>query len=279
VLIHVCAEAVRTKSPEIDIGHSMRDFLGKLGLDTSGHEYPRFKSQMHALSTCSMQIGLASGEKVVNISTRPVRRFDAWLQQDGLSLGLWPGYLELSLDFMETLLAHAVPLDPRAIGALQGSALSLDIYAWLAHRLCRIRKDAGLPIYWKNLRDQFGQEYKDSKDFKKQFLVSLKQALAVYPDARVEQITGGLRMFPSAPPIRKASIVVPELPKPKPTASLNVSPEALDRVRLVAPGWDKYHLESTWREWHVAKGLAAPDDPNKAFVAWAKKYTKGKPPR
>jgi hypothetical protein len=69
---------------------------------------------------------------------------------------MWPGVLTLSDTFFATLREHAVPLDPRAIGDLQNSALALDTYTWLAHRLCRVRKDAGVSLPWAALRGQFG---------------------------------------------------------------------------------------------------------------------------
>jgi hypothetical protein len=39
----------------------------------------------------------------------------------------WPGVLELGERFFETLLEHAVPLDPVSISALKSSALRLDL--------------------------------------------------------------------------------------------------------------------------------------------------------
>jgi hypothetical protein len=75
--------------------------------------------------------------------------------------------LELSPDFFETLLAHAVPLDPTALGALKHSSLALDTYSWLAHRLCRVQRAQGVKITWTALRDQFGQEFADINNFRR----------------------------------------------------------------------------------------------------------------
>ncbi len=44
--------------------------------------------------------------------------------------------LELSREYFETLVEHAVPLDYRALAALGHSALALDVYTWLAHPAC-----------------------------------------------------------------------------------------------------------------------------------------------
>ena len=109
----------------------------------------------------------------------------------------------LSEHYYNELVEHGVPLDKRALVALKGSAFALDVYTWLAHRLHRIE---GRPVtlHWKPLRQQFAQESqsKDAdRDFKKAFLPALRQALAVYPEARVKPVKGGLLLMASPPPI------------------------------------------------------------------------------
>lgn len=208
VLYHLCSEAVRTKSKSIDIGGSLSDFLEKIGIETAGgHEYTRFKNQMTALCGVRMILGHSTGDCLTTINTAPVHRFEAWTHYDGRQLGFWPGYLELSTEFYETLVDHAVPLDPRAIAALKGSALALDIYTWLAHRLCRVRNGRGAKISWSNLKEQFGQEYRISKDFKKEFKAELRKVLIVYPDAKIDDAIGGIILHSSPPPIRKTKVL------------------------------------------------------------------------
>ena len=208
VLLHLCAEAVRTRNPQIQVGRSVREFLGRLGLDNGGHEYARFRAQMEALAACRMTLGMSVGDKDITINTQPISRFEAWMQHDGQSLGLWPGSMTLSGEFYATLLEHAVPLDPRAVHGLQKSALALDLYAWLAHRLCRVRKPDGVRLSWANLRQQFGQEYSCAKDFKKEFRAALLKVYAAYPDARISEEVGGLRLYASPTPIPKSQGVV-----------------------------------------------------------------------
>jgi hypothetical protein len=208
VLMHLCAEAVRTRNPEIEVGRSAREFLGRLGLSDGGEGYARFRAQMEALAACRMTLGMSVGDKDITINTQPISRFEAWMQHDHRSIGLWPGSMTLSNEFYSTLLEHAVPLDTRAIKALQHSALALDVYTWLAHRLCRVRKAQGVKLSWGNLRQQFGQEYSNSKDFKKEFRAALLKVRVVYPDARIVDEIGGLRLHSSPPPIPKSQVVV-----------------------------------------------------------------------
>jgi hypothetical protein len=212
VMVYISSEAVRTKSRTIEIGESVYEFLKRLGIDTNGGQrggYTMFKKQMEALAACRMTIGLSSCNSDVTINTQPISRFEAWFVGDGLERPLWPGTLDLSQEFFDTLSDNAVPLDYRALAALKHSALALDIYTWLAHRLCRIKKDSGIMLNWNSLKDQFGQEYKESRNFKKEFLTSLRQVNAAYPDAKIEQTSGGLILKPSSPPIRKTQILMP----------------------------------------------------------------------
>ena len=209
VMVHLSSEAIRTQNRRVELGDSMRQFLQTLGVQTNGGErggYTMLRKQMEALAACRLTIGMTSEGRVVTVDAKPIKRFEAWLQQDGQQQTLWPGVLELSPDFYETLAQHAVPLDYRAISALKHSALALDVYTWLAHRLCRIRKPEGVMLSWENLRDQFGQEYAHSKDFKREFRDVLRQVLLVYPDARIEDVAGGIILRESQPPIRKPTI-------------------------------------------------------------------------
>lgn len=208
VMVHVSSEAIRTKQRSVEIGASMRQFLQMLGMQTSGGargSYHALRRQMEVLAACRLLIGLQEQGRVVTVDAKPIKRFEAWLQQDGTQHTLWPGVLELSEDFYNTLSHHAVPLDYRALAALKHSSLALDIYTWLAHRLCRVKAFHGTKLSWSNLREQFGQEYATSKNFKH----ALRQVLAVYPEARVGDVIGGLVLYPSKPPLSPTMMAVP----------------------------------------------------------------------
>lgn len=215
VMVHISSEAVRTQSRQIEVGDSIRGFVRRLGIPDQGGPrggYTMFKKQMEALAACHLTLGLSGSHEALTMDGKPIEKFKAWLRTEPGQTVLWPGELELSQTFFNTLVEHAVPLDPRALGTLQDSALALDIYSWLAHRLCRIHQPEGVKLSWQNLRDQFGQEYKETKDFKKKFRIALNRALVVYPDAKVESIPGGLLLRPSRPALAKTQIVVPKSP-------------------------------------------------------------------
>lgn len=199
-LAHVSTYAVRNKAKEIPIGESAAQFLDLMGMGNDGRRYASLRKQMHALAACRLQIGY----KGRTFNGQAVEQFDAWLaNRDTGQRALWPGLMVLSDHFYSSLIESAVPLDKRALHALKGSALALDVYAWLAHRLHRI-EGRGVTLHWKSLREQFAQEYtgKDAdKNFKDAFVPQLRKVLAVYPQAKVKQVTGGLLLLGSPPPI------------------------------------------------------------------------------
>lgn len=209
VMVHVSSEAIRTRQRNVEIGDSVRQFLTSLGMQTSGGArggYTALRKQMEALAACRLTLGMHNQGRVVTLDAKPIKRFEAWLQHDGTQRTLWPGALELSEDFFNTLATHAVPLDYRALAALKHSSLALDLYTWLAHRLCRVRSAQGTRLSWDNLREQFGQEYRTSKDFKKEFRHALRQVITVYPDARLEEVIGGLILYESRPPLNPTTV-------------------------------------------------------------------------
>jgi len=142
---------------------------------------------------------------MVNASS-PISRYDVWFPRSPSQRMLWPTTVTLSSDFYESLMGqNALPLDARAIRALQQSAMALDIYTWLAHRLCRIPRHKTVPISWGAIRAQFGPEYSDAYKFRQNFKDALARVLAVYREANVNTNQGGtlqLRYSPSPVPSR-----------------------------------------------------------------------------
>lgn len=210
VLAWLNTRAVITRSPVIEVGDSVAAFMRMLGKESSSGgrngSLTSFRQQIQALAACHMTLGFSAGGRAYTYNGQPVKQFEAWIQNkdQGAQRSLWPGVITFSDEYYQSLIEHAVPQDVRAMYALKGSALALDVYAMLAERLHRI---TGRPVvlHWASLREQFGQEYQGveaDKDFKRAFLAALKKVLTVYPKAKVERVTGGLLLYPSPPPIQ-----------------------------------------------------------------------------
>ncbi len=198
VMAFLSTQAVRFNTKEIKVGKNPSRFIELVGINgKDGRRYSKLSEQLKALAACRMQFG-RSGVTVNPAS--PIKSFLHW--GDGKS---WPGVVTLSDEYFEHLKHSAVPLDHQALLSLSGSALSMDIYTWLAARLHQIKGKKPVIVYWHNLLAQFGQEYhgKDrAKDFQKRFVPALYQAMEAYPRAKVREVTGGLLLFFSPSPIK-----------------------------------------------------------------------------
>ena len=202
ILAYISTYAVRNRTPEIPFGDSANDALRILGISKSGHRFAAFRSQIAALSACSMTIGFTGGDTAYTFNGSPVEQFEAWLPGQEGQKSLWPSRLILGPRFYKTLIKHAVPSDLRALSELGSSALAMDVYLFLVARLHRTTKPT--KIYWHQLQGQFGQEYEGANaatDFKRTFKKALAQACSVYNDAKVEVIHGGIMLYPSAPAV------------------------------------------------------------------------------
>jgi hypothetical protein len=290
VLINLCSESVRTRSADVNIGGSVREFLRRLNIDAGGESMAQFRKQMLALSSCHMTLAMMTAKGPAQVDAKPIDALQAWHTDEDGQRTLWPGYIRLTEKFFESLMEHAVPLEPEAIGQLQNSAFALDVYSWLAHRLCRVNDRKGITLSWAALKGQFGQEYADTKNFKRKFLGALQKATGAYKEARIESVAGGLKLLPSPPPVRRAMAALPrgrsgEAKSPRaiaaPAAAVGdkiiVPLSALEMVSQVAPGWDKYALEAQYLAW-VKTLNEPPRHPERAFLGWVKNFTKGKPP-
>ncbi len=89
-----------------------------------------------------------------------------------------------------------MPIDLRALKALKGSPLALDIYSWLTYRMSYLRRPCLIP--WEALQTQFGADYGRLRDFRRKFKGHLGDVLYVYPAARLAEQPPGLLLRPSA---------------------------------------------------------------------------------
>jgi Plasmid encoded RepA protein len=227
ILIHLGTEAVRTGSPTIEVGASLTAFARSLGIDTNGPSIRRFKDQLARLTASTVRLGVITDGRATQTNTQFVSGIDLWMPKDADQRVLWPSTVTLSAEYFDSLQQHAVPLDPRAIRGLAGSALDLDIYAWLAQRLHRIDPNKPQTISWQALKSQFGPDYDRLRDFRRKFVPALKTVLTVYPSARIEVADAdtGLVLQNSPPPVSKRLVSVQRLNPPTIDATATEIPD------------------------------------------------------
>jgi len=203
LMLHLCSEAVTTGRPNIAVGDSMSAFMrNDLNLSVTGRSIAVFREQLNRLAASRIQLFFMGADRATMLNPAPpIEQFDVWWPKEPGQRVLWPSEVVLSEPFFKTLREHAMPLDPRAIHALQHNGRALDAYAWLCNRLPRVKEKNGVKVSWAALQGQFGADIGDHKKFRRLFKNALRQASAVYPHAKVEQVDGGLLLKRSRPAI------------------------------------------------------------------------------
>ena len=210
VMIAAITKAIQTNSRTIELGKSMSESLRNLGIaDTGAAHWRNVVKQQQALAAVDMVLGYMQGGEAKTVKAPPFDEISAWVHRDERQSTLFPSQVVLSERFFNALGSHSVPLDVRAVRVLGRYPMALDVYTWLAHRLCRVRNAQGDKIPWLALRQQFGQEIGDQKEFKKQMRAALKRALLVYPKGKIDTWGSGITLLPSPPPVQKTQVVVP----------------------------------------------------------------------
>ena len=199
IMLHLNSEALRTRSPIIDVERNLTAFVRALEIHTHGRNIRTMRDQLARLAAASIRFGIGS----TTIKTDVIDAFDLWWPDDAKQRTLWPSTVQLAPRYFDTLMEHAVPLDKRAIAALAHSALDLDIYTWLAQRLHRVSKSKPQTITWQAVKSQFGAGYAELRIFRRRFKEALRTVLTVYPDAKVDVTEAGLVLRNSSPPVSK----------------------------------------------------------------------------
>lgn len=201
ILTWATTEAVRTQSRVLDIHQSLTRFMANLGIapHANGREIRRFKEQTRRLFATTVSTSLTDDSRQVHdMGFRLSSELRMWWEPI-METAADSSRIVLSHEFFQVITDGAVPLDLRAIKALKGSALALDIYSWLVHRLSYLKKPTIIP--WDLLRLQFGSNYADTKGgrymFKKDFQEQLQEVLQLYPEAKVTADQQGLTLVPS----------------------------------------------------------------------------------
>lgn len=201
VLYYLNAEALRTRSPLIEVHDSLTAFVKRIGLAPKGQNMTIVKDQLTRLSAADFRMGYIDGNEATTVKAAIIKGFKLWFPKDERQRVLWPSTVQFSQEYFEDLLCHAVPLNEMAVANLSHSAMALDLYTWLAQRLHRVGRTGSQFVPWTALLGQFGQGYGRIRKFREVFRATLRMIHAVYPDARFDIDGRGMTLFNSRPPV------------------------------------------------------------------------------
>ena len=173
-----------------------------MGLNTDGRTIKEVKEQLRRISSSIVSMGYAEQSRSMQVDLKIVKAFDLWFPKDNRQRVLWSSQVQLTDDYFNSLMNHAIPLDERALSALSHNSMAMDIYAWLVQRLHRIEKFRPQFVTWQNLKEQFGNGYNEMWKFKQTFRKTLELARMQYPLASLtEDKNKGFYLHNSPPPI------------------------------------------------------------------------------
>lgn len=202
ILLFLQSEAIKTGSREIELGRSMRVWLGNMGLSIGGTTYRMVNEQARRISGCTLTFYADRDNKEVmrrgGFVDGSITMTDVLSDQPTL----WQERVLLNEEFYRALLMHPVPLNETALRAIGPRSMVLDIYIWLAYRLHALKGD--VEVSWPSLYAQFGAGYGRLRDFRFGFTGGLELALAVYPEAHIGIDERGIVLRPSRPAVAKS---------------------------------------------------------------------------
>jgi hypothetical protein len=204
ILLFLQSEAVRTGCREVELGRSMRVWLGTMGLSIGGTTYRMVNEQARRISACRLQFfATAAGQEVMRHGgfVDGAISMAAMPDDEGGQMTLWQDRVLLNEEFFKALRDHPVPVSEAALRAIGARSMVIDVYIWLAYRLHVLSRD--VEVGWPALHAQFGSGFGLIRKFRTHFIECLELALAAYPDARVSISEKGITLRPSRPAIGK----------------------------------------------------------------------------
>jgi Plasmid encoded RepA protein len=204
ILLYLQTEAVRMNTPEVELGRSMKSWMGRMSLTTGGKTYQLVTEQARRISACRLTF-------FTDRENGAESRHNGAFVQDAITFAsviddnqptLWQDRVRLDPSFWQSLRDHPVPVREEAIKAIGTRSLAIDVYIWLAYRLHALSRPT--PISWVAVHAQFGAGFRLVRQIKPTFMEALNLALAVYPEAHVDADKRGLVLHPSPPAVPKA---------------------------------------------------------------------------
>jgi hypothetical protein len=177
ILLYLQTEAIRTNTPEVELGKSMKSWMSRMSLTTGGKTYQLVTEQARRISACRLTF-------FTDRENGGESRHNGAFVQDAITFanvidedqrGLWQDRVRLDPSFWRSLKDHPVPVREEAIQAIGTRSLAIDVYIWLAYRLHSLAKPTS--VSWAAVHGQFGAGFRLVRQIKPTFIEALNMAL------------------------------------------------------------------------------------------------------
>jgi hypothetical protein len=201
ILLFLQSEAIRTGSREVELGRSMKVWLGSMGISIGGTSYKMVNEQARRTSGCTLTFFADRAGAQIKSRGGFVKTEITMSNVVSDQPQLWQDRVLLDEDFFRALQEHPVPVSETALRAIGPRSMVIDVYIWLAYRLHALKRD--MEVGWPSLYAQFGAGFSRLRRFRAHFIDCLALAMAAYPEARVEVTDRSVILRPSRPAIAK----------------------------------------------------------------------------
>lgn len=189
----ITTEAVRTKSPALELGTNLSNFMKQLNLVPAGGRWgsiTRLRDHLDRLFGCSITSTERTGPgHLRKVAMRPIEAQELWWDPKRPEQGsLWKSTILLNATFFKMVIDRPIPLDLRILRALAGlrSPMAIDIYCWLTYRVSYLHEPMKHPIPWRLIQMQMGAQIEREDNFRRNFLRWLKVVRVLYPHVKVD---------------------------------------------------------------------------------------------
>lgn len=189
------------------LGRNVTDFMRDVGLNPysgGGKRGDSKRLRNHMDRLLNVHISFRETAMVENMQGRRKTDMDVapeselwWNLRRPAQDSLYSSWIRLGQNLYRELAATSVPIDMRVLRALKGSALALDLYAWVCYHAWSVvtQQQPSKFTAWKTLMRQLGAEYGDVKDFKRKAWAVLRKIKGgLYPGLTISKAKGGFRM-------------------------------------------------------------------------------------
>ena len=203
---YVIGQSVKTKSPTIDMGTSLRNFMARLGISYDGRAGKKLTDAVEDFAAAQFMIGHWGDRYAGARYARVVDTVEFWLEPDDGQRTFWTPELTLSDKFYEQVQAHQVPIDMDHLAALR-SPRRMDFYVFLAYRTGLIPRRRVVRIPLPELQPILAPDISESRAFKRRLREDLRAIAKIYPHFNAEIQDDFLALRWSSSPIPRRSQV------------------------------------------------------------------------
>ena len=196
----------------IPLGNTFNDFLRSIGLNTgSGHTVngqtiKNIREQLQRLGALSIifEERIPSQEREKMRSFRIIAEQDFHYGTDPNQGQLFEPHITLDRDFFDIIADKGIPFSFAVLTALK-KPVSMDFYLWATYSVFPYKN---LELSWDELHSMFGTQYRELKDFKKEFKKAVSEVAEKWAGFQYEFTPNGLTL-----PAQKPSVTPSDMPR------------------------------------------------------------------